>query len=128
MPKGMHLSKPETVEKRQQKRAENRKELQNFFVHINDTLRVTRDNYNIVLISKRKADSGKQYAHPEGFFSLPESVVKKAKEKGATDAEIETYLKKIKGIETSYDFGDLVMTLPDNFKTDEADLETSSED
>ena len=55
MPKGMHLSRPETVQKRQQKRAENRKELQNFFVHINDTLRVTRDNYNIVLISKKKS-------------------------------------------------------------------------
>ena len=61
-------------------------------------------------------------------FSITRKCREEGKERGATDAEIEVYLKKIKGIETSYDFGDLVMTLPDNFKTDEADLETSSED
>lgn len=58
MPKGSHLADAETIEKRLQKRAENRKELQSFFVHINDTLRVTRDNYNVIIISKGKQIRG----------------------------------------------------------------------
>jgi hypothetical protein len=128
MPRGSHLAKAETVEKRLQKRAENKKELQGFFIHLNDTLRVTRDNYNIVLFSKRKPESGRQYAHPEGYYSSPKEVVKKAKEQGATDTEIATYLKRIEGIKVTYDFGDLVMSIPKTFKPDEADLEASSEE
>jgi hypothetical protein len=122
---GAHLANAETVEKRLQKRAENRKELQNFFIHINDTLRVTRDNYNVIILSKRRTDSGTQYAHPEGYYSLPESVVSIAKEKGATEQEISSYLSKIKGIKVKFDDGDLVMVLPKNFKADPVDLETS---
>lgn len=128
MPKGSHLADAETIEKRLQKRAENRKELQSFFVHINDTLRVTRDNYNVIIISKRKADSGRQYAHPEGYYSFPESVVEKAKENGATEEEIAIYLKRIKGIKVKFDDGDMTMTLPKDFQADPVDLEDSSED
>jgi hypothetical protein len=128
MPRGARLGDPTVIEKRIQKRAENRKEMNGFFVYINDTLRVARDNYNVILFSKRKADSGRMYAFPEGYFSTPEAVVTKAKERGATEKEITAYLERVKGIKVTFDFGDLVMTLPETFKPDIPDLTPAEEE
>jgi hypothetical protein len=129
MPRGDYFKNPENSKKRLEKRLESRKELISFFIKINNVLSVSRDSYNVILMLKIKAESGKYY-YQSYFYSYLNSptIIKKMKELGAKDAEIAVYIKKIKDIQVSYKDGDLILDLPEDFKADERDVEVKTEE
>ena len=129
MPRGDYFRNPENSKKRLEKRMESRKELTSFFIRINDVLSVSRDNYNVILMLKIKAESSKYY-YQSYFYSYLNSptLIKKMKELGAKDTEIAAYIKRIKDIKVSYTDGDLILDIPEDFKADERDVEVKTEE
>jgi hypothetical protein len=123
-----YLKNPDFIAKRIEKRAENKKELQKFFIHIGPTLRVCRDKYNINLIEKRTSEDGNPYITAVGHFSTPTEVLPKAAlEKGAEQKDVEAYLKKVQGIKVAYSDGKLVMKIPNGFESDPVDINFDEE-
>lgn len=123
MPRGSKLRSKESLDKTRATRAKTREARQAFLIKINDTLRVTRDAYNVILSQKcLTEDSGKMYIMPLGYFSdFNKSITDRAKEAGATDEQIKRYLARVKPITVSYKLGKLVIKYPEDMIFDVRD-------
>jgi hypothetical protein len=96
---------------------------QKFFFRIGETLRVTRDSYNIVIAELYTAESsGKRYQLNKGFFATVEGVCTGLKSYGASSEEIASFQKRTTGVTSDYKNGKLVIETPEDIIYDEHDI------
>lgn len=128
MPRGEHARDPEFIKRRLEKRKQTKDLNSKFFFKINDTLRVTRDKYNIILSKKMHSEgSGNTYLMSIGFYSTLESAGSVLEKEGVSKKEAEFFINRIKSIKTKYKDGILITEVPDNFVFDEPDIEQTPE-
>jgi len=129
MPRGLRTL--ESIEKVRATRAKTREARQSFLIKINDTIRVSRDAYNVILFQKCTAeDTGNVYVMPLGYFSeFNRSLLNLAREHGVTEEHIQAYSERVKDIKAQYQDGKLVLNIPQGFAFDIDDSveETSNE-
>lgn len=123
MPRGEHAKDPAFIKNRMEKRKKAKEINSKFFIKINDTLRVTRDKYNIILSKKMTAEeTGNVYLMSAGFYNHPLSVVDAALKEGATAQEIDIFKKRASQIKTDYKNGILFIEAPADFVFDAQDV------
>jgi hypothetical protein len=120
MNKQHHFKNPDIIKNRMEKRKQNSDKMNEFYLNIDNTYFIERDNYNIILSKKCIADkTGNEYIQVVGFYSnIGESIFKKLEELNVNRESIEHLKEKSKNIETEYNDGDLNINLKNNFTCD----------
>lgn len=126
MPKGEHLANADVISKRVEARSKSRLEFQKFFLHVGPNLRVTRDNYNIVLLEKVVTESGKNFVYARGFFDTPAAAGAAAVARGATTADFNEYNRRTAGVIVKWENGKMNIRLPPTFAADPYDIDPDS--
>jgi hypothetical protein len=97
-----------------------------FFFRVTDTLRVTKDSYNLIIAEIYESkDSGRKYQLNKGFLSTMAGIYNSlATDHSVPKKVLDKFIEKTKGIEVSYDNGRLVLDAPDDLVGDEHDVLT----
>ena len=102
-----------------------------FFFHVNDRIRVTRDNYNIVLAELYTAEeSGRKYQQSKGFYTTFGGIYLALEALKLDPQAITKFKERTQGITVDYDNGKLKMKIPDGVTYDPHDIldETSTQE
>lgn len=94
-----------------------------FFFHVDDRIRVTRDNYNIVLAELYTAEeSGRKYQQSKGFYTTFGGIYLALEALKLDSQAIAKFKERTKDISVEYDSGKLKMGVPEYVTFDPHDI------
>ena len=94
-----------------------------FYFHVDDRIRVTRDTYNLVLAEIYTAEgSGRKYQQSKGFYTTFGGIYLALEALQLNPQAIATFKERTKGITIDYENGKLKTEIPDEVTYDPHDI------
>ena len=95
-----------------------------FYFIINDTIRVTKDYYQYIIVKKNVSkETGKAYELGVRYYNSLENLAKIGlPEFGVTQIDIDTFMKKTKGVSQIFVNGRMKVAVPDDIQYDKRDV------